>query len=125
MSALCRTDELYDRMCAFSLRTAVAQQVVADAIGRRAVNEPFYYRHILLSGLFGTGKRTAAELVGALTAVVGASDPPPPPPGAPRCSVYRSAKASARVGVSHPVLTAAGLMWAGLQARRDRRTTAC
>ena len=62
----------------------LAQQVIADAIGRKAVNEPFHYRHILLSGLFGTGKRTAAEIIGALTAVVGATWIPPPPPGAVR-----------------------------------------
>lgn len=59
-----------------------AQQIFSDAVGRRAANEPFHYRHVLLVGEFGTGKRTAAELIGAAATLVGATDPPPLPPGA-------------------------------------------
>eukprot|EP01043_Picozoa_sp_COSAG02_P013867 COSAG02_NODE_561_length_20308_cov_42.799495_12_plen_2050_part_00 len=58
------------------------QQIFSDAVGRRAANEPFHYRHVLLVGEFGTGKRTAAELIGAAATLVGATDPPPLPPGA-------------------------------------------
>jgi SpoVK/Ycf46/Vps4 family AAA+-type ATPase len=61
---------------------ACAQQIFSDAVGRRAANEPFHYRHVLLVGEFGTGKRTAAELIGAAATLVGATDPPPLPPGA-------------------------------------------
>ena len=59
-----------------------AQQIVSDAVGRRAADEPFHYRHVVLVGEFGTGKRTAAELIGAVAMLVGATDPPPLPPGA-------------------------------------------
>ena len=39
-------------------------QFEADALGRHQVGEAVLLRHVLLSGEFGTGKRTAARLVG-------------------------------------------------------------
>ena len=52
---------------------------IHDAVGRKGSDElggSFHYRHILLSGAEGTGKKTAADVIGHLCAVVGAvSDP--------------------------------------------------
>lgn len=59
----------------------LVQQLLADAVGRAATAEPQHRRHMLISGGFGTGKRTAAELLGTAAIVLGAADQPPLPDG--------------------------------------------
>jgi SpoVK/Ycf46/Vps4 family AAA+-type ATPase len=52
---------------------------IHDAVGRKGSDElggAFHYRHMLLSGAEGTGKKTAADVIGHLCAVVGAVNDP-------------------------------------------------
>ena len=51
---------------------------IHDAVGRKGCGEKdaFHYRHMLLSGAEGTGKKTAADLIGHLCAVVRAVNDP-------------------------------------------------
>ena len=53
----------------------VFQDVIHDTVGRKGSGETggFHYRHILLTGTEGSGKKTAASLIGNLTAVVQAT----------------------------------------------------
>jgi hypothetical protein len=46
------------------------KQLIDDAVGRRAVKEAVSMRHVVLSGEFGTGKRTAAKLIAETLAVL-------------------------------------------------------
>ena len=55
------------------------EDTIHDAVGRKGSGEvggSFHYRHIMLAGSEGTGKKTAADLVGHLSAVVGAVTDP-------------------------------------------------
>jgi SpoVK/Ycf46/Vps4 family AAA+-type ATPase/DNA-binding beta-propeller fold protein YncE len=47
------------------------ERCISDAVGRYALNEPLQLRHVLMEGDFGTGKRTAAELVALVFKVLG------------------------------------------------------
>jgi hypothetical protein len=54
-----------------SVKNYVREQL-ADAMGRKMKSEPMRMRHLIIQGDFGTGKRTAAELVARLGKVLGA-----------------------------------------------------
>jgi Holliday junction resolvasome RuvABC ATP-dependent DNA helicase subunit len=55
------------------VKTHVREQVT-DAMGRKTKGESMRLRHVVISGDFGTGKRTAAELVARLGKVLGEVD---------------------------------------------------
>jgi nucleoredoxin len=50
---------------------AFVKQRIADAVGRRATSSEPILRHVLISGAFGTGKKTAAQLLARLGEVFG------------------------------------------------------
>ena len=50
---------------------AEAVRHIHDAMGRQTLSDATHHRHILLSGGFGTGKKTAAHILAMLSVVVG------------------------------------------------------
>jgi hypothetical protein len=72
------TAERYAMWCVSVEETVGLQRVkeflvetLADAKGKKQDGSPFYPRHILMAGLTGTGKYTAAQLVARLGKILG------------------------------------------------------
>eukprot|EP01052_Picozoa_sp_SAG31_P067819 SAG31_NODE_26615_length_439_cov_1.020588_1_plen_123_part_10 len=69
--------ELFNTVGLGAIKEFVAD-TIHDQVGRKGSGETggFHYRHIILNGADGSGKKTAASLIGNLTAVINATKDP-------------------------------------------------